>query len=296
MTDMPRSLDHLVLPTVSLAVARARLSALGFTVAPEGRHPFGTENACVYFSDGTFLEPLAVADTQEARAAVSRGNVFVSRDQAYRGSRGSEGFSAIVMATSDAHQDHEAFLREGISAGDMLDFSRPFTDAAGTTGTAAFRLAFAADLRAPDVFFFTCQRINAPKVDRAALQAQANGVTRIKGVVLSTREPSDYAGIASYLISGTTEKVVPISGGVGFAAANTTIEIVTSDEIASRFGLAQTNDAGLQAWAVRCGTDDLARLADLLAAAGIVHHDINGIIVVPPAPGQGAAFVFEENP
>ncbi|TIX38964.1 MAG: VOC family protein, partial [Mesorhizobium sp.] len=58
----PHPLDHLVLPTASLDVARARLTLLGFTVAPTGIHPFGTENCCVFLTDGTYLEPLAVAD------------------------------------------------------------------------------------------------------------------------------------------------------------------------------------------------------------------------------------------
>ncbi|TIT26271.1 MAG: VOC family protein, partial [Mesorhizobium sp.] len=44
----PHSLDHLVLPTASLDVARARLVSLGFVVAPTGIHPFGTENCCVF--------------------------------------------------------------------------------------------------------------------------------------------------------------------------------------------------------------------------------------------------------
>ena len=57
-----RALDHLVLPVPSLELARAHLDALGFTIAPQGTHPFGTINACVFFADGTFLEPLAVGD------------------------------------------------------------------------------------------------------------------------------------------------------------------------------------------------------------------------------------------
>ena len=59
----PRAIDHLVLPTDSLGVARARLSALGFTVAPDAQHPFGTGNCCVYLQDGTYLEPLAPGST-----------------------------------------------------------------------------------------------------------------------------------------------------------------------------------------------------------------------------------------
>ena len=69
----PHPLDHLVLPTASLDVARARLTSLGFVVAPTGIHPFGTENCCVFLADGTYLEPLAVGDEQAATKRHCRG-------------------------------------------------------------------------------------------------------------------------------------------------------------------------------------------------------------------------------
>jgi hypothetical protein len=71
------------LPVEDLDTARARHSALGFTVAADARHPFGTENACVFFADGTYLEPLALPSVKSARKR-REGNVFVARDQAYR--------------------------------------------------------------------------------------------------------------------------------------------------------------------------------------------------------------------
>ncbi|NKC02735.1 VOC family protein [Ochrobactrum haematophilum] len=43
-----RSVDHLVLPVEQLDEARARLSLLGFTVAPNAQHPFGTANVCSF--------------------------------------------------------------------------------------------------------------------------------------------------------------------------------------------------------------------------------------------------------
>ena len=151
-----RAIDHAVLPVESLEEARERLSALGFTVAPDGVHPFGTENACVYFSDGTFLEPLAIAQREDCEATAQEGNVFTARDQAFRFRCGENGFSAVAFASDDAKRDQKAFRKAGFSAGKKLKFKRKFTDAKGKSGNVEFRLAFAADLRAPDAFFFTC--------------------------------------------------------------------------------------------------------------------------------------------
>ncbi|MGH7005536.1 MAG: VOC family protein, partial [Alphaproteobacteria bacterium] len=165
-----RPVDHLVLPTADLDAARDRLERLGFSVAPVGTHPFGTENVCVYLGDDSFLEFLAIGQRETCEAEARAGNVFVARDQSYRFRNGAEGFSALVMGSGDAEADHAAFVQSGISAGPILNFSRPFVLPDGRKDKAGFRLAFAADLRAPDAFFFTCQRVDAPKVDRAALQ------------------------------------------------------------------------------------------------------------------------------
>src|SRR5690606_31308834 len=107
-------------PTADLDLACGRLTRLGFTVAPRGVHPFGTENCCVYFSDNTFIEPLAVADRAATDAAATVGNVFVARDRTYRENLGSEGFSAVVFGSEDADEDHRRYVRAGVSAGERL--------------------------------------------------------------------------------------------------------------------------------------------------------------------------------
>ena len=76
MIAAPRSarlLDHLVLPVAELSAARNRLTQLGFTVAADAQHPFGTENACVSLADKTYLEPIAVASREDCEAAALGG-------------------------------------------------------------------------------------------------------------------------------------------------------------------------------------------------------------------------------
>ena len=171
----PHPLDHLVLPTARLDVARARLARLGFTVAPTGVHPFGTENCCVYLC----RRHVSGAARRWRRVGRRRGHRrrqrVRRRDRAYRDRLGDEGFSAVVFATSDADADHARYIAAGVSAGDRLDFSRPFTDAAGKSDTASFRLAFAAGRDAPDAFLFACERVECAKRRPQRLQAHANG-------------------------------------------------------------------------------------------------------------------------
>ncbi len=289
--NVPRPIDHVVLPTAKLAAARARLTKLGFTVAPEGRHPFGTKNACVYFADGTFLEPLATAGERRQIEAARKGNVFAARDLAHRFRRGEEGFSAVVFGTEDAEADHAAFVEEGYSAGSMLEFQRDFIDAEGRKDKAAFRLAFAADLRAPDCFFFTCQRIGVPNVDRTALQRHENGAARLKAVVLAAPDPFSFG----HLIRTVSNSEIDTfhDNRYSLPVPNGRIEMVTNQTLNENYGMLSANDRGLQARAIVFGVADLKATQSYLRSKGFDCEKYRGRVIVLPAPGQGAIFAFE---
>ena len=284
-------LDHLVLPVRDIATARARLSQLGFTVAADGRHPFGTENCCVYFRDGTFIEPLGVASQVECEAAIRAGNQFVARDRAFRFRNGSEGLSAIVMGSDDARADHELFRQSGISGGDMLEFSRPMRFPDGTEATAGFRLAFAADLRAPDFFAFTCQRINVPAADRSALETHANGARAIRRVLLHDTQPADFRAFLACVTR--SEAVAEDPEGMDIAASNATIRILNADGLMALDGeTADPSRRGLSGKAVAFAVADVDATQRLFYDAGVSHTRYSDSLFVPHQPGQGVSFIF----
>src|SRR5690606_32921973 len=150
-----RIIDHLVLPVEELAGARGRLERLGFTVAPDARHPFGTVNACVFLADGVYLEPLAIGDDDVCARAAEAGNVFAKRQRQVRSLHPACGFSALVLASDDAAADDAHYRAAAVSAGSMLDFSRKVRTPEGGETTASFRLAFAAGHSA-SFFLFSC--------------------------------------------------------------------------------------------------------------------------------------------
>ncbi len=283
-------LDHLVLPTASLDVARTRLSATGFVVAPTGVHPFGTENACVFFADGTYLEPLAIGNEQAADRAIGEGNVFVARDRLYRQTLGDEGFSAVVFATANADADHARYVEIGLSAGEMLSFSRAFTDANGKSDTASFKLAFVSDREADEAFLFACQRVNAPNIDRTALQGHANGVTGIVEIIAISDRPAAQIRLIA------TAAGADVSGGDAVRLPNAALSVLSSEDYGSRFGLTVAPSPDLRFAAIVFAVRDKAAAARLLADKAVEHNMSGNDIVVPPAPGQGATFIFREIP
>jgi hypothetical protein len=290
---MSHPLDHVVLPVVDIGHARERLGRLGFTVAPDARHPFGTENACVFLADKTYLEPLGVASAGQSEESARAGNVFTARNQAFRLRNGGEGLSAVAFGTADAEADHRAFVREGRSAGDMLRFSRPMTMPDGSQSVAGFRLAFAHDLRAPDIFFFTCERTNPLPADRRALETHANGVTGIRNVILSAPEPAAFDSLVRLAASAPAARETDF--GIDVDASNARISLMTPEGLAACFDIVVPSAGrGLWGCAILFDVADLAVTEAHLAANGVTYTRKNNRILVKPAPGQGALFAFEE--
>ncbi|MCO5157438.1 MAG: VOC family protein [Aquamicrobium sp.] len=277
-----RGLDHLVLPVAGLDASRARLERLGFTVAPQGTHPFGTINACVYFADGTFIEPLTVGDAAIADAAVAAGNSFVAGDRRFRETRGEEGLSGLVFTTGDAEADHAEFSRLGMSGGPMVEFSRPSMDPDGKADIASFLLAFAAPEGGADAFFFACERRKVPAIDRSALERHANGATRIAAVAAEAADPARFA---AFLAAAGRADATQKGGTTEVALANTVLRVAASDDaVRPRLG------------AIAFGVRSLDGTRALFNANGIGYDEREKRLHVPPASGQGVEFVFEETP
>ncbi|EIM78136.1 hypothetical protein A33O_00040 [Nitratireductor aquibiodomus RA22] len=289
-----RNLDHCVLPTADLAVARRRLETLSFTVAPDAEHSFGTGNCCVFFKDGSYLEPLSRVDRKAAREAEKAGNVFVKRDGGFREKFGDDGFSAVVLGTGDADADHRRFVEAGISAGEPLSFSRPFRDSSGQEATASFRLAFAAPKDVDGHFFFTCQRLNLPSGGRDALETHPNGVTGTARIIMLATRPDTYAGFLERF-SGASHD--PVQGDrFDLPLGNAVLTVMTLERYKADFGLDRAAPHGqldLAAIVFQCA--DIAGLRSHLSMQAVLFAEEDGRIIVPPAAGQGAVFVFEES-
>ena len=291
--ENPVAIDHVVLPVGALEQARDRLNAIGFSVAPDGRHPFGTENACVYFCDGTFIEPVGIAQREDCERTAARGNVFTARDQAYRFRNGEDGFSALALTTDDAAREHAGYKKAGISAGRKLAFGRKFKTPDGKTATASFRLAFAADLRSPDAFFFACQRVRIPDVDRSALLVHENGATGIAEIVMSEQNPTDFQYFLQEVLSNRETEAH--SFGMQIAAANGLVNVLTPEGLSIHYGVQRaTAERGLRFEGIVLRCSSLAGLRALLDRNSVAYREHLSQLVVPAAPGQGCFIAFRE--
>jgi hypothetical protein len=290
------TIDHLVLPTASLDVARRRLGRLGFTVAADAAHPFGTGNACVFMRDGVYLEPLSIMDSAVYESAIAAGNVFVDQDRDARAIMGDEGFSALALATDDARADHARYSKAGLSGGDMLEFSRLAKLPDGSEKLARFHLAFAGRGEGDSFGVFTCQRLDPLPADRAALERHENGVFGLAEVVLVAENAlASYAERLPAALDAGLDSALSHSA---FSASNALVKVLDAGAFVAEFamgpGLQTTSVPGLTGAAIVFRVPDLTVTRAVLAANDVAFVNKGGRIVVAPVPGQGAVFAFEE--
>ncbi|WP_102958624.1 VOC family protein [Mangrovicella endophytica] len=286
-----RSVDHVVMPVGSLELARRFFEGLGFLVAPDAQHPFGTRNACVFLADGTYIEPLAIGVREDCEAAIRDGNLFVARDQAFRFRRGEHRFSAVAFASGDAEGDLAAFRAAGLGEGDILSFSRRFERPDGGSGEVSFRLAFAIDRRAPDASFFVCQPVHTVAPDRTPLTGHPNGVTGLKRLVFSEPNPTDF----QYLLQDLAGQrdVLADSFGMSLAAANATIEVLTPEGLGARYGCDRSPERGLRFEGIVLAASDAGRLRHALYGSGVGFEEHGGRMIVRLSEHAQSFIAFE---
>ena len=92
-----RLIDHYVLVAGNLTDSRKCYQQMGFNVAPDGVHPFGTYNANMYFRDGPMIETLAIENHDKYSKAIKAGNTFIKIDAVFRATQGDEVPSAEAL-------------------------------------------------------------------------------------------------------------------------------------------------------------------------------------------------------
>ncbi len=287
-----RRIDHIVMPVASLAEGRGLLERLGFTVAPDAKHPFGTGNACVFFADATYLEPLAVLDRELAETEAAKGNAFLRRDLAYRLRHDLPGFTGVAIASDDAAADHAAFVEAGFGGGDLLEFGRSFENATGERTDLAFRLAFATHPNAPESFVFACQRLSSTGGDRSAFTRHPNGARGLDRLVYAAADPE---AVRTFVEAALGRPAAVVSNSLGFSltVANAVIDVLSPDGLLARYGVTDAARSGLKLVGAVLRTASPEQAASFARTSGAAPFELLGRHVVPLPGATGTFLAFE---
>ncbi len=167
---MLKGIDHLVIAVRDLDAAVASYTQLGFTVVPGGRHPVGTHNALIAFTDGAYIELIAFYEPSPSHkwwGPLQRGGGLVD----------------FCMQTDDLAADTAALRAAGLPIDDPSPLSRTRPDGyqlrwvlsiprEGGRGVAPFLI-----------------QDETPRQERVPRQtAHANGVTGIGAVTVGVAD------------------------------------------------------------------------------------------------------------
>jgi hypothetical protein len=187
---------------------RDRYRALGFTLTPPARHPFGTGNSLVQLN-GSFLELLTVIQPDAIPEHYPGHFSFAAFTRDFLARR--DGFSMLVLDSVDARADVAAFRDAGLETYEPFDFSRKAILPSGEEVTVGFSLAFVTHPDLPRAGFFTCQQHAPQHFWRAEYQRHANGAVVVLEVCLVADDPESYAPFMTRFAGAPPE---PMPGGV----------------------------------------------------------------------------------
>ncbi len=282
-----RLIDHLVLPVTTLMLARSRLTALGFVVAPDAQHPFGTGNCCVFFKDRTYLEPITIHDRMATDMAAAEGVTFVKRMKRFTERQG-EGFAMVALQSEDAEADRAAFEAAGIGGGPVYRFARMAKLPDGSEREIGVAVANAAFPAAADASFFTCQHLAKDALFQDAYLEHPNGALGLSAVAAVAENPADFH-ILLENVTGQRE-LRTTSFGVEADVDGQIFMILTPAGFHARYEIDPPNPRrGMLFAAFELKVLDLDRAARY---AGRAAKRAEGRVVVPPGPGLNAVVAF----
>jgi Glyoxalase-like domain len=103
-----------------------------------------------------------------------------------------EGFSMLVLDSTDARADVASYQSRGLRTYEPFDFSRNAILPSGEKVTVGFSLAFATDPASPEAGFFTCQQHAPQHFWRSEYQHHANGAVTVLEVAMVADDPEQH--------------------------------------------------------------------------------------------------------
>jgi hypothetical protein len=272
-------------------LARSRLTNLGFTVAADAVHPFGTGNCCVFFKDRTCLEPITILDRNRADMSAAEGFAFVKRLKRFTERQG-EGFAMVALRSEDAEADRTEFERANAGSQPTHRFSRMARLPDGSEREVGFVVAFADFPTAPDATFFVCQHLAQEVLFQPGYLEHGNGALGLSAVAAVAEDPASFR--AMFATATGQKELTSAESGLEAEVDGQTLLVLTPAGFRARYDIDPPNPRrGLRFAAFEVKVANLDRAARYAGSAAKRHEDR---IVVPTAPGLGSVIAFRRAP
>ena len=286
---MPHGLDHIVHAVRDLDAAAEFYASAGFSVGARNRHPWGTHNRIVQLRN-SYIEILEVTEAEKIVPHGAHSFSFGAFNRDFLASR--EGFSMLILNSSNAADDARSFEAAGIGGPKVFDFERDGAKPDGTPVKLAFSLAFARDANSQDVRFAVCQHHFPENFWDPAFQIHANGAQTVPGAAMVADNPTDHH-IFLKAFTGVSD-LHSSSIGIKARTENGDVEIMEPIAFRDQFGVSlDVRGEGMTLNAMRFAVSDIAAAETLHRQNGIASERHVGRLVAPPHVAHGATLIFE---
>jgi len=275
-----RDIDHVMLISRDLALARSVYERMGFTVTPLTSHPHGTANHLIMFQHD-FIELLGVVAPERLDSRSAAAQLFL---------RVREGLAAVALPTSDAKRDREALIRRGLDPSDLYSFDRPVTLPDGRETRAIVDTVWASEPSAPLVQTFLSRQHLAEAIWVPEWQVHPNGARAIAWLTLVADDPA--AALENHFAAFLDAEVLrDARGRRTFATPRGEIRILGPDDYQATYGTpAEATRPYIAGMGIR--VTDLETLVTHIRASGVPHERSSQAVRVLPDSAHGALLEF----
>jgi hypothetical protein len=198
----------------------------------------------------------------------------------------------LVLEGKGAAGDLEAFSAAGIGNFKPFNFERDARRPDGSSVRVAFSLVFAADEKARDIGYFTCQQHKPENFWNPAFQNHANGAVGIDGVVMVSNNPDGHRHFVS-AFAGVSD-IQSGASGIRAVTSRGEIQVVNPSAYETYTGAPPPDLArGAHLAAIRFAVRDKTEALSKLKNGGITAVERHGNLVIPPDAAFGATLIFE---
>ncbi len=287
----PPGIDHIVLCVRDLEKARHQFGAMGFTLTPPARHPFGTGNSLAQMGS-SFIELLAVTDPERIPPHGDGRFSFAAHNAEFLSRR--EGMSMLVISSEDARAEEERWRKAGLKTFEPVYFERAAKLPDGSEAKVAFTIAFVLNEDMPDVVFFCCQQHAPEAFWQPDYQRHQNGALDFSEITLMAEEPKSLAKFFNQLFG---DGCVDVDGDrLNVRSALGEIQVITPAAASTRFGGIFDRNPGTEARFVAASVRVTSlNAADACLERGRIERQrAQDRIVIPPRAACGLVLELVE--
>lgn len=284
-------IDHPLILVRDIDAAVRRFGALGFTMTPVGRHPWGTSTALAMF-DGCLIELMSLYDESlidERPVGDFRFGRYIRDHLAER-----EGISLLALHSEDAEGD-EAVLRErGIVCQGTIEFGRDVTLPDGGRDRTATTLKIIQDPALPRLSNFLCHQHRPDLIYVPTWMDHPNGASGIRQVTILAAN-ADQPRVRRRLAGLYGESAIfDLTDGFGARTGNGDFIVGDRQAVEARYGELPAALAGETQpcyVAIHVRVADLDAVEPFLKAAGAAYRRSGDGIALTDAEAYGNTYL-----